>query len=197
VPYVDVEWAVTVEGNLPSGEVWANRWTVIETDPASDIEDATTPFRTFYVAWSQICANEWNATGITLRNLVNGIVHTPTWAIVNGDNATDNPLPPEVAVRVSITGTGARHGGPFLCGLAVPSCDIDGQFNATDQTGITNALSNLMSDLVAVDLALRLDSPSDTQTIGITNVRLGRTFDVIRRRRNKIAESFSNAVVTP
>lgn len=197
MPYVDTEWAVIVEGVLPGSENWANRWTIRETGVGADLDDATAEFRALYTSWAGLCPTSWSATMITFRNLVNSTVVTPAWSPVDGEVDDAGPLPTECALRVSLSAAPGRHGGPFMAGAATSTVDSDGRIFPTFLTGFIAALEDLQANLVAADFQLVLDSPSDTETKDITAVRIGRTFDVIRKRRNNIPEAYINVLTTP
>ena len=114
---------------------------------------------------------------------------TPSWDLVSGD-AESNPLPTECALRISLSAAGNRHGGPFISGFGAGFQDADGQFTSSEAVIFRNQVNALITDLAAVDFELRLDSPTDELTLPLTGARIGRTFDVIRKRRNKIAEEY-------
>jgi hypothetical protein len=180
---------VIIEGNLPGSEVWSNRWTVQETDVASDINDALVAFHTLYAAWSGLMVDDWNVVRIAGRNLATGLVVDYSFVPIDGGSSTD-PLPTECAIRISLTGTGGRHGGPFIAGFSSTFTDGQGQLDSTNATAMRNGLNALVTDLAAADFVLRMDSPTTTQTVALTQARLGRTFDVIRKRRNNVAEAY-------
>lgn len=190
MPYLDTEWAVVVEGALPSSEVWANRWTVQEQTLSPDQAALTTAIRGFYLVWAGICANDWTATMLTYRNLVTSDVVTPTWAVVQGDEETANPLPTECAIRISLSAANGRRGGPFMSGLHVGVVDTDGRAKSAEITPMASGLADLFDQADAAGYAFRLDSPTDTGTNALTAARIGRTFDVIRRRRNQVPEAY-------
>lgn len=197
MPYADTEWAVIISGELPAGEVWANRWTIAETDVGADLLAAAGAFHAVYASWAGVCDSDWKANNISFRNLVNGGVVQPAWVQIVGEEGDSSPLPTECALRVSLSAMPNRKGGPYFCGVSTDHVDNSGQMAAVSLVGFVSALEALFDDLVAADFALRLDSPSDTETKEISACRVGRTFDVIRRRRNQIPESYINVPVTP
>lgn len=192
MPYVDTEWAVILEGALPSGEVWANRWTVQENVIDPDQAALTTAFRVLYISWAGVCHVDWTCTSLTYRNLVTGTVITPTFALIQGEEELAAPLPTECALRVSLSAAPGRHGGPFLAGVAADALDENGQMSAASLVGFSDALEQFFVDADAAGYNVRLDSPTDVGTKELTQCRIGRTFDVIRRRRNQVAEGFIN-----
>lgn len=190
--YTAGDYAITVVGNLPGGEVFANRWCVSRTDPGADPQDAVAALRDFYLVWSNACNEDWEATGADVRDLAAEVSFGGTWATVPGQEDTNNPLPDEVAVRISFK-AGAANGGPYMCGLSVAHVDPTGNLAAGSRTAFAAGLSNLIDDLVAADFVLALDTKGSLETV--TQIRLGQVFDVIRRRRNKLSESYT--VINP
>lgn len=192
MPYIDTEWAVLLEGTLPSDEVWANRWTVQESVVDPDEAALVTAFRVLYISWAGVCNVGWTCSKITLRNLVNGEIRQPTFALIDGDEELADPLPTECAIRISLTAGAGHRGGPFLAGVAADALDSDGRMAAASLTGFIDALEQFFVDVEAAGYTVRLDSPTTTSTRALTSCRIGRTFDVIRRRRNQVPESFTS-----
>ena len=191
MPYVDTEWAVLVEGRLAGGEVFSNRWTVAETDVGADIVDALTAFHTMYVGWAGLMFQGWRVDTIEARNLVTSVTESFPFDSIEGDGG-EFALPTECAIRVSLSAAGNRHGGPFISGWDTTNIDSESQLEATEAANFRNNVNALIVALAAADFELRLDSPTDTETKAITQGRVGRTFDVIRKRRNAIPEQYLN-----
>jgi hypothetical protein len=110
---------------------------------------------------------------------------------------TSNQVPPECAVVCSlVTATaGASHRGRmYLPPVDVAQLDQDGQLQSGSAANIADAMKRFLD---AVNDGLSLGNVAVfSRTLGVltdvTQIRVGRTMDAQRRRRNKIPESYTN-----
>lgn len=113
---------------------------------------------------------------------------------------TDANLPTEVAVVVSLrTGTASRSGRGRIY-LPAPSTwnvDLDGRYNHSSRdTLATDSVAYLQPLTVGSNTYEPYVVSTTEQALRqITSVRVGDVFDVQRRRRNQLAESYVTAAV--
>lgn len=190
--YDNGDFRIRVDGVVAT-EQWANTWTVHRTDPGAAIQDAVDAFHAFYediatLAWSAECS----ARAAHWKQLNTAAHGDGAWTTVVGALA-QKMLPPEVAVRVSLSDDLGARGGPFLAGFTVGSLDDDGHFqNAAD---VVTAVSDLATALAADDWQIVIDRPTLVGVSVATLVRVGEVYDVIRKRRNELPENYASAVL--
>lgn len=184
---------VIVRGGLPSGEVWANTWSLIVDPDTVDYVAVKDAFHALYdemaTGVAPIFGEEWSATSYTRRHPSTGFVETPAWSLIEGANANDH-LPTECAIRVSINDAEGGRGGPFLAGFTVDTVTADGLFKGAYQNVIHDALQALVTDLADANAAVGLNHPTSETITLAAQARVGQVFDVIRRRRSDIAENY-------
>lgn len=189
--YTVNEYRIQIRGSFTGGEIWNHTWAVLDVTGGQDINDAGAIFNLFYedlAAFSQF-STDWSAVGATAKNLNTGVTTELTWSLETGVG-TSSPLPPQLAIRVSLTGTGPVHGGPFINGWASAALDASGQLDPSGVTNLITALETLTSSLTGAGFALRIDRPTVDQTVGVVQGRIGERFDVIRKRANALPEAY-------
>lgn len=193
--YADGDYRFVVRGNF-STEQWNNVWSFRQTaPPAGDIQDIADALHAFYLAndVGNLMSAAWSAVGCTAHDLFAGDSIELDFTTIGGTGA--DPLPPQCAIRLSITSAPNIRGGPFLCGFDVNQ--VDGAGGATSAC-IAELQTNANALFAAAQTALFelcVDSPSTPALATATAARLGERFDVIRKRANDLAESYTPLVV--
>lgn len=181
------DFRIVVAGDLAGSEVWANTWSVTGTGTPQSLSDA---FHAFYTGIFDACANTSVAASFTLTQRVGNVPISATWSPIPGDDSVNPALPNEVALRVSLSGDNGVQGGPFLCGFSSAVLNDSGNLDSTIRTGFIGALTSLRDDLAAADWALAINKATTAVHVAVDTARLGSVFDVIRRRRNRLSESY-------
>lgn len=192
--YFDGEYLLTVRGNLPSGEVWANTWCVYDSSNTLDPQQALDHLRQMYLDISADLSNDWNAASASIKNLFTGVTFPGSWTTVTGTETSDN-LPTECAVRLSFDDGQGANGGPFICGFVEDALHSTGILLTTVQGTLVDGIEALNLNLGTDGWSLHIHRPSVTSTVPVVHAKVGRVFDVIRRRRSAIAEDYAFAVL--
>lgn len=188
------DWRLQIRGDLPGGEIWVNTWCVQATDPGSEIQDAADVFHAFYVALEANFHNTlWTHVGCTAKNLSSGAIFDLDWVGGSGNDGDDS-LPNQDGIRISLSALPQRRGGPFLPGWDLGALTSTGMLNNTAVTALVAALEDVRDDLATANFALAIESPTDLVTSAVTMARVGNRFDVIRKRANSQAESYTAVV---
>lgn len=190
VAYSAGDTLIVVRGNLGTSEQFTNTWAVRRTDPGADIADVGTALHTLYAAIAVNGQSSFCETvGASWRDLQAAEVGDFTWASIDGDDL-DDLLPTECAIRVSLTASDRTRGGCFLAGMSVNSVENDGRFLASFAANIVDAVDTFRASLVSADWDLGIHSPTTETVKQAASARIGLVFDVIRRRRDNLAEAF-------
>lgn len=190
MPYTTNDHEVQVRGTFDNGESWVNVWAFQMTDPGADLVDLATALHDFYSdVYLLKISSHTKAVGATVKNLVTDVVTEMTWTTITGDNLSDL-LPTQCAIRVSLKAPPNINGGPFIGGWSDNAVDENGLLLTTDQTGLVTALSDFDTALQAIDWAIGIKRPSVTDVALATQGRVGKRFDVIRKRAGDLAESY-------
>lgn len=189
--YSSNDFLFTVRGNLTSGEIFANNWAGVRTDGGASTQDFGDALHDFYGTLAAVWfPDDTTITACSVKTLDSGISNDLSWAAITGEN-TQDPLPTQLGVRVSLfSGTGPTRGGPFLAGWAKQVNTAGGLLTTDVQDDIIEALEAMVTTLGTVDWALGIDSPTAAAVRAVTSARVGRRFDVIRKRANDVAESY-------
>jgi hypothetical protein len=194
VAYADGDVLFTVEGNLPGGEVWANVWAKTG-GPAAALEGLTADLVAFYENQEDDRHTGWTVERVTAKDLFSGDIVEQTITPFNGNDSTNAPLPVSTAVRVSLSALGGVRGGPFLSGYTAGALSAVGQLDITYRNRLVTELDALDESWNALDGSqVGIHRPTTETVVAVTTARVGLVFDVIRGRRNALAESY--AVVT-
>lgn len=188
--YTDEEYLVTVNGRIADGEIWANVWCILRTDDTKAVQVGVNQIRGFYNDLIASLSNDWHADSAHVRNLGTGVSFAASWETFAGEAGADN-LPTECALRLSLSDLAGHNGGPYLSGFTVANLEGAGKAAIGTQTAIVGAVDALASGLLANGFQLRLNRPSVSQTVAPLQAKVGRTYDVIRKRRNQSDESYS------
>jgi len=189
--YTVDDWRFTCEGMVGPSERWSNTWTFNDTAGTGDPEDVAAHLRTFYNDLHSFWSTAWTLTTIRYRNLVTNVDTISSAAAITGSAGTDM-LPSQLAVRVSLNTASGVNGGPFLGGWTVASVDAsnDGSFIDTQQADVATALTNLNNNVTSDDWAIALDRPTVPEVSACNRGRVGKRFDVIRKRSNDTPEVY-------
>lgn len=189
--YTSNEFLVVIDGALPSGEVWSNTWCVLDTVGGQDRQQAVDHFHQAYAGFNDTLSNDWTALNCTTVELSTGLGTVRDWETVTGQ-LTDENLPTECAIRISLTDLAGHNGGPFMAGWTAASLTVNGLLSSTAQTNLTGNLEGLNDLLQGDDFTLRINRPTVESTVPALRGRVGVVFDVIRRRRSAIPENYSS-----
>lgn len=193
--YIATDFQVRVEGTVAGVESWANTWSFKDDGPGSDIQDVASALNAFY---ADIADPWWTtdvfATNASYRRLDGGAHGDLVFPEVQGATST-NLLPTECALRLTLSTAGGNHGGPFLAGFAQNGLEEDGTALVGLQGAISDALEQLNTDVLAAGWLIGLDSPTQETVLTATQGRVGRVFDVQRRRRNQLPENYAVTVL--
>lgn len=189
--YTTDDFLFTVRGNLASGEIFANNWAGTRTDSGAPTQAFVDELHTFYADLAALwMPDDTTVTSCQVKTLSSGITNTLAWTTITGANSQD-PLPTQLGVRVSLfSGTGPTSGGPFLPGWAKQVNTAGGLVITDVQDDIIEGLETMVTGLGAADWALGIDSPTAAAVRAVTSARVGRRFDVIRKRANEVSESY-------
>lgn len=194
--YAATEYRIQVRGALLDGaESFYNTWTVLDEGATSDIDDVFAALHDMYAAFAaQEMSSHTTVLGATARQLSTGLLSEATWATITGDDLA-NPLPSQMAVRISLSAGAGVRGGPFIPGWSINSGDGDGKYQHA--AALATAVGDFTNDLNTAGWQLRLDQPTLEQTAQVTSGRVGARFDVIRKRANDVAETYSPITIIP
>lgn len=190
--YTNEEYLVTVSGRIPSGEIWSNTWAILRIDTGVAVQTGVNQIRGFYNDLIARLSNDWHADAAHVRNLGTGVSFDATWESFAGTLTSDN-LPTECAIRVSLNDLAGHNGGPFIAGSTIANVNPDGTIASSVTAVFIGAIDALASALLANGFQLRLNRPSVSQTVAPLQAKVGVVFDVIRKRRNAINESYVTA----
>lgn len=192
--YAITHYRVQVRGALDAGETWSNTWAVIDTLGGQDPTDLAAFFHDLYDGMKAARSQEWTATNAFVKNLGSGLLQTLPFATVTGEQSAD-ALPTECAIRLSLSDNEGRRGGPFLAGFTSAALAADGTYDTGARATLATLVNDFFNDLNTSDWAIGLDSPTDVTVVPVAVARIGQVFDVIRRRRNDIPESYLDVTV--
>lgn len=192
--YVPQDYSIRVEGTLVDAESFANTWCVIDQVSGADIDDAIAAFHAFYDSLSFMWPASTHVVNAHWRRLDGFAFGDGAWSTIDGTGA-GNSLPTECAVRVSLSAPLGTRGGPFLPATRTGEVVADGGLESGTQGLIVTALGDLDTALQAADWKLGIDQSSSETTAQATVARVGRIFDVIRRRRNNLPEAYASVAI--
>lgn len=195
MPYTNDQYRVTVEGNLGSGETFSNTWTFIDDTTGQDVQNAVDLLHDFYGTWDQWIDNSASATMARARNLGTNVETIMGWTAVPGTN-TNELLPTQLAVRVSLNTASGLNGGPFLAGWSSQTVTTGGLCITDVQDDVLAGMEALNAALQSAGWRIGIDRPTVPQVSPATRVRIGRRFDVIRKRANDLSESYVSADIS-
>lgn len=118
-------------------------------------------------------------------------------AAVHAGTNTDEPLPPQVAVAVSLrTGlaTKAGRGRLYLCPLAT-GADIGGKIILAAQEAILAGVQTGLTTMGTAGFPCVIYHRGTVDGTLVTRIDVGDVFDTQRRRRNKLIESRLSATI--
>jgi len=187
--YAAGDFRFVVRGSLNSGEIWANTWAVFNIDNATERQAVAAALHQFYDDINGPLSNDWQALTCQSKDLFTNVTVDETWAGIVGGTATDM-MPGQIAVRLSLFSLIGQNGGPFLCGFVNTDTENNGQLTSSTQSLIRDAASDLGDAIVAAGCSWGLDRPTGPEIVTVQRFRVGRRFDVIRKRANDVGESY-------
>jgi hypothetical protein len=196
VAYVDGDYRVTIAGTFGLAETWSNTWTVLDDAGGLDIATAIPAFRGFYIDLQDLMSDIWAARTATSRNLFTGATRDHAFADFGGPG-TGEPLPNQLAVRISLRSGLGVNGGPFISGWNSSVLSGDGTVSAAAKATIVGAVTALDDTLDAAGWRLMIDRPTVPETVTASEARVGERFDVIRGRARDVPELYSSIVLFP
>lgn len=187
--YTANEFLVIVEGTIASSEIWSNTWCVLDTVGGQDRQVAVNIVHSFYNAILGALSDQCIGLTATTRELSTSVSTPRAWDDTPGSLSADL-LPTECAVRVSLNDRNNHRGGPFLCGFTISSVESDGRLLELHQVLLADEVQDLAQNLLGLGWQLRINRPSVGNTVVALEGKVGEVFDVIRKRRNDIPESY-------
>lgn len=188
--YVSGDIAVTVRGISSPSESWVNSWAFSPDGGSPNAQACVDALRTFYDdlagTWFP---TEYSAVGARITQLFTGITTDADWIVVDGA-ATDDIAPTQLAVRLSLRDSAGHNGGPFLAGWNKLSIAEDGLVDSGAVSAIDTALAAMDTTVLANDYHIGIHLPTTNQVVVASQARIGRRFDVIRKRGNDTAEAY-------
>lgn len=188
MPYPANVYRIVVRGSLLDGaEEWNNVWSVIDEVGGQDVNELATIVHDLYAdIFALDISSHSAALGATVEKLSDGTRTELSFASITGDDLAD-PFPPQIAARVSLTAAGNRHGGPYITGWSKNAGDDQGQLQ--EQGALALAVANYFDALNTAGWFPGIDSPTDEQVYPVLSAKVGKRFDVIRKRANEIPEA--------
>lgn len=193
--YVAEDLIINVRGMCSPSESFSNTWAFVPSGATPDPQACADALRTFY---AEIAATwlptEWSAVGATMTFPFTGNSSEADWSLVVGA-ATDDIVPSQLAIRVSLSGATGVRGGPFLSGFNKLSIAEDGLVDAGPITLIGDEVVVMATTVLTSDYALGIHRPTVPSVELATQVRVGERWDVIRRRGNDTPEGYYTLVL--
>jgi hypothetical protein len=203
-------WRYSYLGNLPSGEVFSYGFYVEDggaatitqmlTTASSGLTALLTTTSGFQAYWNTTL--KWSAINVDLVSGLDGSIIDSDQAAVSltGNTAASNPLPPQVAVCVTLRSAtmSARGRGRFY--LPAPAAGAlagTGRILPAAVTALKVSLNAMWTALGGASqpvLPQVFSKVSSTFHQG-TTYDVGDVFDTMRSRRNKLVESRTGAAV--
>lgn len=202
---------IQCSGTLLGGEVWANVWhaRLDETVPNSVwnvglVDDIEAEFETFYtsVATNAGIDNSWTLEQIVVSD-VSGFNSPRFYSPVIVGASTSEAIPTQNAIVISLkTALNSKRGrgriylsgfteeaitGTSSVSLNTADRDVIGNAAATLRDNLETLAMNGPTDLVHLAVYSRVDEESRN----VTDIRIGRRFDIQRRRANKQGEAYT------
>lgn len=192
--YTSDEWELVIRGMTGPSEEWANVWCFSGTTDLGEVQDVVDAFHAFHSAIGEIQSAQYTATQARVRNLLSGAIPVVSWATVTGGSSSQL-LPTQLAIRLSLDDGAGHRGGPFLGGWQEGNNADNGLFQTTHRDLVADAVEDLAGAIVTAGGLLALNRPSVGTTVGVLHARVGRRFDVIRKRSNDTPEEYATRLV--
>jgi len=190
VAFTSNDFRFIVRGTFDNGEVWFNRFAAQRTDGGADPQDVVDALNAMYSdIYSTSISSHTQAVGATYQQLSGPGAVEATWPVLTGDDLADL-LPTECAIRLSLSTASGVRGGPFLAGWSVNAVDADGQLVDGIAGDVVGFYAAFYASAVAADWIPAIERPTASTLNLINRARVGETFDVIRKRRNALAEAY-------
>lgn len=192
-----------IQGEPVSGEKWEN--SLYFTSAGLSLDDAAAVATTFV-------DHLWNGNGSTIAGLkgrydadttvvgavlnaisdsTGHVIGQELLTVTSTGTATGEPLPPNVALVVSLRTTAFGPGGRGRIYLPAPSTAecVGGRLASAAQTEMANVVFLCLAEAQDADFALALYHRNTRTTTAVTSIDMGDVFDGQTRRRQQLAES--------
>lgn len=190
MPYTNDHYLILVEGDTGGLDSFVNTWAVEDVGAVQDPQDAVDIIHAFYDGINDEQSAAYQALSASIVHLIDGTKTEADWAAVVGGDASP-VLPTQIAVRLSLRGALNVNGGPFLPGWSNAANDGGGILTATAQADIETAFTALRDAMTAADWRLCINRPTVEDLAPVFQAKVGRRFDVIRRRANEQPEQYA------
>lgn len=190
--YTVEQFQVIASGTAPGGEVWYNSWCVLDPTTSGDVDEIQSAFAAFYADIAALAvSDQWTYNFLRCKNLGTEVVYdlavNPALA---GSDTTNDPLPNQLAVRVSLKALPNINGGPFLTGFTTAAVGDSGELANGTLLDIVQAVDDLSTNLTGNQFAIGIQRPSALTCVEAESARVGAKFDVIRKRANERLENY-------
>lgn len=194
--YVAGDFRFRVSGTFDNGESWVNTWAFRNIADGTLREATVSDLHAFYAAaFLASVSSHTHAVACTSKNLFTGSTIEEDWESISGDDLADL-LPTQCAVRISLNSQSGVNGGPFLAGFSVNAVDENGDLVVGERTVLTSALGGLAESELSGGRQLGIERATVPEVVVASRGRVGTRFDVIRKRANDRAESYSTVDLT-
>lgn len=186
------DWQINVRGNLTGGEQWSNSWCFHDNDGGQPVQEVADLLSNWYeTVWgfASWIHNGTTVEGAVARSLLDGGLTELDFFTGSGGNNV-SALPNQLAMRISLSGTGGARGGPFIAGFDRTAND-DGMIDDDCIGDIIGALEGLASAVITAGWTWCINRPTTEVTVPVNVGRIGHRWDVIRKRANELAESYT------
>lgn len=194
--YTADDWRFIIEGMVGPSEAFSNTWAFTDVASTGDPQDIANHLNQFYLDLAGLWSPAIKVNTCRYRNLSTTVETVASFTPVVG-SASSDMLPSQCAMRVSLNSALGKNGGPFLpafCIAEVSSAD-DGLLPTATQTTITTALTNLNNNVTSDDWVIGIDRPTVPEVVNAARGRIGRRYDVIRKRSNDTPEAYSTVAL--
>lgn len=194
--YEDGNYRIVVRGNVGDSEAWYNTWTFDDATGAQDVAEVGAILAQFYTditTFASWLSTAYSVVGAQAKALDTGNVTDLAGFTMNG-SSTDELIPTQLAMRVSLKASPTLRGGPYLTGFVTNAID-GGLITASCVSDFVDALEDFWGAVVAAGWQWCVDSPTDEIVQPVLSGRVGHRFDVIRKRAAQTAEAYS--AITP
>ena len=194
--YEATEWLFQVRGAVGGSESWNNTWCVEDLVGAQNPQEAGSRIAAFYediCGFASWLSTTYTVVGCTAKNLLTGATQEMTGFSFAGSSSAEQ-LPGQLGMRISLSGPNGARGGPFLTGFVVTA--VDSTLIATScVSDFAGAFETMTAGFTSDDWTLRINSPTTDTVKQVTIGRIGRRWDVIRKRGNDTPEAYTSVDV--
>lgn len=191
---------VTITGTHAAGDIWMYGFHVGHADVSREsIADAVIPLVT-NLHTSNLFTADVVARGIKVQDyneagteIVASYEDSYTAA---GTNASWASLPPQVAVAVTLdTPLATRKGRLYLPATASQWVAAGGRFGGGKPIVVAEWFQDIVQALDAISVTTGVKQSGGATLNVLNRVRVGDVYDVQRRRRNRVGETYASVVL--